>query len=85
MPPGSDAKYLMARIRVRDVAAISSLPPGAPPMAVWNTYVAVDSADAAAEKVRDAGGHVLTEPFDVMEAGRMAVFADAEGAVFCGW
>ena len=85
MPPGSDAKYLRARIRGRDVAAISSLPPGAPPMAVWNTYVAVDSADAAAEKVRDAGGHVLTEPFDVMQAGRMAVLADTEGAVFCAW
>jgi predicted enzyme related to lactoylglutathione lyase len=28
---------------------------------------------------------VLTEPFDVMEAGRMAVFADPEGAAFCAW
>jgi predicted enzyme related to lactoylglutathione lyase len=27
----------------------------------------------------------LTEPFDVMDAGRMAVFADPEGAVFCVW
>ena len=25
------------------------------------------------------------EPFDVMEAGRMGVFADPEGAVFCVW
>jgi predicted enzyme related to lactoylglutathione lyase len=85
MPPGSDGKYLMARIRGRDVAAISSPFQGAPPMAVWNTYVWVDSADEAAEKVRDAGGQVVMEPFDVMEAGRMAVFADPEGAVFCVW
>ena len=54
-------------------------------MAVWNTYVWVESADDAAAKVRDAGGRVLTEPFDVMDAGRMAVFTDPEGAVFCVW
>ena len=27
----------------------------------------------------------LMEPFDVMDAGRMAVFADPEGAAFCVW
>lgn len=85
MPPGSDGRYLMARIRGRDAAAISSPFGGAPPMAVWNTYVWVDSADDAAIRVRDAGGRVLMEPFDVMGAGRMAAFADPEGAVFCVW
>jgi uncharacterized protein len=85
MPPGSDGKYLMARIRGLDVAAISSVPPGAPSMAVWNTYIWVDSADETAAKARDAGGQVLMEPFDVMEAGRMAVCADPEGAVFSVW
>src|SRR5258705_1934514 len=25
------------------------------------------------------------EPFDVMDAGRMAVFTDREGAAFCAW
>jgi predicted enzyme related to lactoylglutathione lyase len=85
MPPGSDGRYLLVRVRGRDVAAISSPFPGAPPMAVWNTYVWVDSADQTAAKVRDAGGQVVMEPFDVMEAGRMAVFADPEGAVFCAW
>ena len=30
-------------------------------------------------KVREAGGTVLMEPFDVMDAGRMAVFADPRG------
>jgi uncharacterized protein len=85
MPPGSESKYLVARIRGRDVAAISGPPPGAPPMATWNSYVWVDSADEAAEKVRGAGGQVMMEPFDVMESGRMAVFADPEGAVFSVW
>lgn len=85
MPPGSDAKYIMARIRGRDVAAISSPFQGASPTAVWNTYVWVDTADEAVTKVRDAGGQVVMEPSDVMEAGRMAVFADPEGAVFSVW
>ena len=85
MPSGSPIKYFIGRIRGGDVAAVSSRPEGAPPGAVWNTYVWVDSADEAAAKVRDAGGTVIGEPFDVMDAGRMAVFSDPEGAVFAVW
>ena len=54
-------------------------------MAMWNTYVWVDSADETATKVEAAGGRVLVAPFDVTDAGRMAVFSDPEGAVFCVW
>jgi predicted enzyme related to lactoylglutathione lyase len=85
MPPQSDSKYFIARIRGGDVAAVGSVPEAAPPTATWNTYVWVESADATASKVRDAGGGVVMEPFDVMDAGRMAVFTDPEGAVFCVW
>ena len=45
----------------------------------------VQSADEAASKVRDAGGAVVMEPFDIMDAGRMAMFTDPEGAMFCVW
>jgi predicted enzyme related to lactoylglutathione lyase len=51
----------------------------------WTAYIAVASADDAEERVRDAGGLVHVEPMDVMEAGRMAVFADGEGASFGVW
>jgi predicted enzyme related to lactoylglutathione lyase len=34
---------------------------------------------------REAGGAILTEPFDVMDAGRTAVLADSEGAALCVW
>ncbi|MFZ0215353.1 MAG: VOC family protein [Candidatus Dormiibacterota bacterium] len=85
MPPGSPGKYYIARLRGGDVAAIGSQPEGGPPPAVWNTYIWVENADETAAKVRAAGGRVLTEPFDVMDAGRMAVCADPEGAVFCVW
>ena len=85
MPPGAPAKYFIGRIRGGDVAAIGSQPEGAPPMATWNTYIWVDSADDAAEKVRSAGGEVVMEPYDVMGHGRMAIFTDPEGAAFRVW
>lgn len=85
MPPGSAEKYFMARIRGGDVAGVGATPEGAPPTATWNTYIWVDSADDTAAVARQAGGAVLQEPFDVLDAGRMAVLADPEGAVFCVW
>ncbi len=85
LPPDSPGEYFIARVRGGDVAAVGSVPEGAPPNAMWNTYVWVESADETAAKVRDAGGNVVMEPFDVMDAGRMAVFADPEGAAFCVW
>ena len=84
-PTGSDTKYVMARIRGRDVAGIGFPFQGVPQVTAWNTYICVDAADETATKVRDAGGQVVMEPFDVMGAGRMAVFADPEGAVFSVW
>ncbi len=85
MPADYPGRYLVASLGGGDVAAIGSQPDGMPPTAVWNTYMWVDSADETAAKAKDAGGSVLTEPFDVMDAGRMAVLADSEGAAFCVW
>jgi predicted enzyme related to lactoylglutathione lyase len=85
MPPESPGKYFTARLRGGDVAAVGSIPEGAPPTAMWNTYIWVESADQTASEVLDAGGKALMAPFDVMDAGRMAVFADPEGAVICVW
>jgi len=85
MPPGSPGQYFIARLRGGDVAAVGSQPEGGPPRAAWNTYIWVDSADETALKVLDAGGRVITDPFKVMDAGRMAVCMDPAGAVFCLW
>jgi predicted enzyme related to lactoylglutathione lyase len=57
--------------------------PGEPPS--WRAHVAVESADDAAAKTREAGGQSLLDPMDVMDAGRIAVFTDPAGAVFCVW
>jgi predicted enzyme related to lactoylglutathione lyase len=83
MPPDAPGSYYTARLNGGDVAAIGSqMEPG---RAVWNSYVWVDDADAIAAKVRDAGGAVVMEPMDVMEAGRMAGCTDREGALFFLW
>src|SRR5579863_1698024 len=62
VPEESGGKYYMGRLRGGDVAVISSLQENAPPMAVWSTYIAVESADETAGKVRAAGGTVIAEP-----------------------
>jgi uncharacterized protein len=85
MPTGSGSDYFIGYIRGGDVAGVGPVPESAPPIAIWNTYIWVDSADEAAAEARKAGGHVVTEPFDVMNAGRMAVLSDPDGAVFCVW
>ena len=54
--PGASGKYFIARLRGRDVAAVGSQPEGGPPVAAWNTYVWVQSADDTASKVQAAGG-----------------------------
>jgi predicted enzyme related to lactoylglutathione lyase len=83
-PAGSPLRYLVGRLRGCDVAAIGSLPDDAGDP-TWNTYVWVDDAEASASGIERAGGTVLLEPFDVSDAGRMAVFADPTGAAFCIW
>ena len=82
--PPEAGGYSIALLNGRSVAGIGpQMNPGAPP--AWMTYVNVDSADDVAEKVKAAGGQVFMPPMDVMEAGRMAVFADPAGAVFGIW
>jgi len=85
MPEGPGGDYFIAYIGGGDVAALGSLPEGAPPVAVWKTYIWVDSADEAAAKALKAGGGVVVEPFDVTTAGRTAVLTDPEGAAFNVW
>jgi predicted enzyme related to lactoylglutathione lyase len=63
---------------------------GSPPQeegsrSYWTTYLASDDADATAAKIRDAGGTLLREPFDVFDSGRMLVAQDPTGAVFAVW
>ncbi len=89
MPPESPGKYFVCRRRGRDVAAIGSErggnDGGAPSVPAWDTYIWAESADETVAKVTDAGGSVVVEPFDRLDAARMAVVADPAGAVFGVW
>lgn len=75
------------RRATKDGADVAGMMPlmqeGQPP--AWSSYVSVADADATAAAVKEAGGSVFAEPMDVMDLGRMAVFADPTGAVFGIW
>jgi uncharacterized protein len=59
--------------------------PGEEHRAAWNTYVSVADAEATAALVTEAGGQVLVPPVDVDGQGRMAMFADDQGALIAAW
>jgi uncharacterized protein len=76
--------YTMFTLRGKNVAAASPVWQEGMP-SVWTTYLASDDVDATAAKAREAGGNVLMEPFDVLDAGRMTVIQDPTGAIFGVW
>lgn len=75
----------MAQIRGRNVAAVARLPPGQEVPPHWNSYVTVADVDATAARAPDACGTLLMPPFDVMDAGRMALVQDPTGGVVALW
>jgi hypothetical protein len=77
----ADGSSLIAQLDGRDVAAIGR-GESAP---AWNTYIAVDDADATAAAVTSAGGAVLAEPWTAGGAGRTAICTDRAGARFRLW
>ena len=87
MPDGGG--YHVARLHGADVAGVGSAPSrpeGVPDVpAVWNTYVAVDSADDVVARVRGAGGNVIAGPFDAPPAGRAAIIEAPDGSVIGVW
>ena len=46
----------------------------------WNCYVTVTSVDEATARAGERGGKILSEPFDVLDVGRMSVIGDPTGA-----
>jgi hypothetical protein len=82
--PPEAGGYTVCLLHGKTVAGLGpQMNPAAPPN--WMTYVNVDSADDTVAKVEAAGGTVFMTPTDIMDAGRMAVFADPPGAVMGLW
>jgi predicted enzyme related to lactoylglutathione lyase len=82
VPPDAPGSYLIATLDGQDVAALG---PATGDRAGWNTYVAVDDADATAAAVPAAGGTVVAAPADAGPGGRAATCTDPAGAEFRLW
>lgn len=86
-PMGPDDVYSMFLLRGKEAAAAYSMRPeerqSGPPH--WNLYVTVADVDEMAKEAERLGAKVLGPPFDVFDAGRMAIVQDPTGAVFCLW
>jgi hypothetical protein len=75
--------YTVFRLRGKSVAGLGPQQSPGPPY--WTTYVSVADADTTVATAKGAGANVLAAPFDVLDAGRMAIFADPQGAVISVW
>lgn len=84
MPPGAPGHYLIATVDGQDVGAIASGAASMGTVSAWNTYLAVDDADASARAVVAAGGTVTTPPVDT-PGGRPVACVDPQGAPFRLW
>jgi predicted enzyme related to lactoylglutathione lyase len=87
-PLGPGETYSMFQLRGKETGAACSMRPderqaGVPPH--WNAYITVANVDESVKKAQELGAKVFAPPFDVMDAGRMAVLQDPTGAVFCVW
>lgn len=82
MPPGALGRYLIAKLDGQDVGGMAGTQGDT---AVWNTYVSVDDADAAVQRLVAAGATVRSAPADAGEGGRSAALTDPDGAEFRIW
>jgi uncharacterized protein len=86
---GEAGTYTMLRRAGQDVAILYRQQPearaaGAPPH--WTSYISVEDADAIAARAGELGGAaVFREPFDVLDAGRVAAISDPTGAIVSLW
>jgi len=87
-PIGGDAVYTMCILDGKEVAAITTQSDQERGQGVgphWNSYITVHDLDDRAPRVPELDGNLISPPFDVLEAGRMALVADPTGAVFAMW
>lgn len=87
-PMGEGQFYSHAQIRGKDVAALYEQKAemramGMPPF--WLLYISVKSVEEVTSRVEKLGGKVMMPPFDVMDAGRMAIIGDPTGAGVALW
>jgi predicted enzyme related to lactoylglutathione lyase len=80
--------YTMFKKDGKVVAGMGRLSPdqqaaGQPP--VWTPYVIVDDIEAAHERAKELGAHILMEPMQIFDAGSMFFAIDPVGAAIGFW
>ena len=74
--------YRVLKVGDTSVGGLMAMPAGAPPMPpTWGCYVTVDNVDATVAQAVKLGGKVCVPVMEVPGVGRMAVIADAQGAM----
>jgi predicted enzyme related to lactoylglutathione lyase len=81
LPTGQGGTFTMCRLRGKAVAAIHQQDG----RASWSSFISVDDVDATTERAEELGATALEPPFDVMDAGRMALLRDPVGATVALW
>ncbi|MDG9727685.1 VOC family protein [Streptomyces sp. DH41] len=81
---GAEGGTVWAWLDGAPVAALARKTDGRMPT-VWSVYFHTPDAAALAERIRAAGGQVVTPPHPVGGLGTTALAADPEGAVFALW
>jgi predicted enzyme related to lactoylglutathione lyase len=88
VPAGEKGTYSLLRLDGDEVCGLYKMDAGrreegVPPH--WLSHVSVEDADAVVSRVRELGGTVDGEVFDVGEYGRFAVVRDPSGAMLVAW
>ncbi len=83
MPAGAGQVYSQALVDGLPVAALYLAGSTAAP--AWTSYITVGNLGAAVAEVARAGGRVVTEPFAILDSGRMALIASPGGATVAFW
>jgi predicted enzyme related to lactoylglutathione lyase len=74
--------YLIFGRQGTQLGGMFTVPPDTPMPPNWLQYIRVESADAAAERVKANGGQILNGPMDVPGGDRIAQCLDPQGAAF---
>jgi predicted enzyme related to lactoylglutathione lyase len=88
LPTDGSGTYTMCRLQGKDVCAIARQSDQERQQGVpshWNSYITAHDLDDRAARIPELNGNLIMPPFDVMEAGRMALAVDPTGAVFALW
>jgi uncharacterized protein len=84
-PDGAPQRYAYAHLDGSTIGGVGGPPQHDAERAGWTSYVCVDSTDDTIAVVEANGGTLLMPPVDIPRAGRPALCADPEGAVFGLW